>query len=497
VKSNDVLLELLLEKRERLSTRSNLDKWAEQNGFVPALHHRLLNAKLMEAASQPDKRIMVCMPPGSAKSTYSSVLFPPFFLAQSPNKSILAASHNKDLIVSFGRRARNSIESHPTVLGFSLKADTKAADEWETTNGGRYFCAGVGAKIAGHRADLGLIDDPIGSKEEAESKLIRDKVWDWWEWDFKPRLKPGASVVIINTRWHDDDLCGRLEIKEPGRWEKIVLPLIAEDNDPLGRKPGESLWPEWFTPTLVEDARNSEAFIPLYQQKPTPESGDYFKQEWFRYYQTPQQLPSDLRYYAGSDHALSKREEADKTCMIVVGADSNDNIWLLPDGVWWKRETSDVVVDQMLHFCHRFRINFWWAGKDHITGSIGPFLRQREMKEHVFVPLEETTSSRSDNNKAARAQSIRGFMKRGQVFIPSFADWWPDAKNELLRFDKGTHDDFVDALAEIGMGIDRVIGHRSSPVTPVTLDPPRITLRYIKESTARMERRERELLIDR
>jgi predicted phage terminase large subunit-like protein len=490
--SNAKYQEYLLELKKRRSVRASMDLWSRECGFEPAAHHRLLNRKLEEVASQPDRRVMVWMPPGSAKSTYSSVLFPPFFLAQRSDLSILSASHNDTLAESFGRRARNIVDANPTVLGYSLRPDSKAAGEWQTTNGGLFFCAGVGAKIAGHRADLGLIDDPIGKKEDAESKLIRDKTWDWYLWDFKPRLKPGASVIIIQTRWHEDDLSGRILANEKG-WEVISIPLIAEANDPLGRAEGQPLWPEYFSEKLVRDAKESPAFIPLYQQKPTPDSGDYFKVEWLREYQSLAELPTNLRYYAGSDHAVSLKEEADKTCLIPAGVDSNDELWILPD-VWWKRAPTDEVVDEMLRLCRVYRINFWWAGREHITASIGPFIRRREMEEHVFVPLEETSSAR---DKQSRAQPMRGFMKRGQVHFPAFAPWWGDAKGELLRFDKGTHDDFVDALSEIGRGLDKVIGHKFVPPKQETFSSPIITLKFVKDSMKRRESRELLLTSDR
>lgn len=497
------MTDLLDKKKEllrRRRTRTDPNLWAEQCGFVPAAHHRLINETLEKASSVGNQFIALFLPPGSAKSTYGSVLYPPLFLAGRSGRCILSCSHSTTLAESFGRRARNLVIENPLILGYALRSDSKAAGEWETTNGGRYFCAGVGTKIAGHRADLAIIDDPVGSKEDAESKLMRDKVWDWFNFDFLTRLKPNASVVLIMTRWHEDDLGGRLLDPKVNpnfhtqRWTVIKVPMIAVTNDPLGRSPGEPLWPDYFTPLQIESAKKSPAFSQLYQQEPTPEDGVYFKVEWLRTYEA-EDLPTNLRYYAASDHAISTKEEADKTVLLPAGVDANDDIWILPD-VWWKRETADVVCDEMFRLCRMYRPSFWWAGKDHITGSVGPFISKREMEEHVFVPLEELPSQ--NKKLAERSQSIRGFMKMGRVHFPAFAPWWPDAKNELLRFDKGTHDDFVAALAELGRGLAKITGHKPTAVDPTegkTESPP-LTLDWVKNSHREKERERAMALVD-
>ncbi|HDA7274770.1 TPA: terminase family protein, partial [Staphylococcus aureus] len=150
----------------------------------------------------------VFMPPGSAKSTYGSVLFPPW-LMQSVTTSVLAASHTTELAEKWGRRVRNLVNEHTNELGISVAPDNMAAGRWALTNGAEYYAAGVGTGIAGFRAGLGLIDDPIRSRQDADSELIRDRIWDWYINDFRTRLVPGASQVLIQTRWHEDDLAGR------------------------------------------------------------------------------------------------------------------------------------------------------------------------------------------------------------------------------------------------------------------------------------------------
>lgn len=458
-------------------------QWARHCGWEPAAHHRLLIKKLEEVVTKGNQRVIVCMPPGSAKSTYISALFPPWFLAQKGNQTILACSYSKDLIQGFGRRARNYIELHELELGFSLAHDSKAADEWETTTGGRYFCAGVNAGIAGHRADLGFIDDPIGSDADARSQTFRDNLWKWFWDDFMPRLKPGGSVIIVANRRHEDDLVGRLVLKYPLDWELIKMPLVVEtaaqaDADLLGRHIGDRLWPEWFTERTVEDARRSENFSGLHQQDPAPAEGDLIKSDWLVEYNHIDSLPADLRFYVGSDHALTTKEENDCNCLIPVGVDKNDDIWILPD-VWWKRSDTGELVEAMIDMGERRRPVDWFAEDEHINKAIGPFLRKRMSERKVYFTVTGLTSFR---DLAARSSSIRGRMKMCKVHFPVFASWWNLAKHEMLSFPVGKHDDFVAALSEIGRGLDGMTKPRpqSLPDPVLKHQPFKPTIGWLK-----------------
>jgi predicted phage terminase large subunit-like protein len=397
------------------------------------------------------------MPPGAAKSTYTSKAFPSWYLGRRPGNSILACSYSKDLAVVFGRSSRNYVETYEQVLGYKLSGDSRAADEWETSTGGRYFCAGVGAGIAGHRADLGLIDDYLGSQEDADSKTIRDKQYQWFIQDFYPRLKPTASIIIIANRRHEDDLVGRLLSTEvegspirPDQWEVVRLPFFAEDNDPLGRAVGERLWPEWFTQDMADSVNRMVPRVKagLYQQRPAPEEGDYFRREMLVGY-TLDQLPKNLRIYCSSDHAVSEEDGANRTCLLPVGVDSDGVIWILPD-VWWKKAGPIEIVDNFIAVMKRREPLIWWAEKGHISKSLGPFLRERMLEEEVYGYIQEVTPVRA---KDVRARSIQGRMALGTVRFPKFASWWEEAEHELLTFPGGKSDDFVDALAHIGMGI--------------------------------------------
>ena len=455
--------ELLLRRK----VKGSLAAWCRQCGFEPAAHHQLLINELEAVERGECQFLIINMPPGSAKSTYTSKSLPGWYLSRLPHRTILSCSYSYTLAEGFGRAARNLVKLNSNLLEIDLKADSKSAGEWETTNEGRYFCAGTNAGIAGHRADLGLIDDPIGSQEDADSKLYRDKQWDWYWNDFLPRLKPGAAVIIIANRRHEDDLIGRLLETEPAKWKVISFPMEAEDHDILGRKPGERLWPEYFTDAMVATAKkNPRTWNGLYQQHPTAEQGDFFQKEWLLPYTMDELTKVEregLRFYATSDHAIGRNEANNPSCFMPFAVDLDDTVWVLPDVVW-KQMDSETQVNEMFDIIRRRRPMTWFAEKGHISSSIGPFLHKRMREERVYCNIEEMVPTR---DKRARAQSIHGRMSMRKVRFPHFAGWWAKAEHELLSFtgsggDKS--DDFVDALAWIGLGLDKYTKPQATPV---------------------------------
>lgn len=236
----------------RLAKRSMVDYVTYLDlGFVPARHHVLMCNKLDAVERGEIDKLMLFLPPGSAKSKYGSELFPARYLGLNPKNAIIACSHTQPLADRFGRRVRNlfSRPEHSALFNVSIASDAQAASHWSTDQEGEYFAAGVGVAISGRRADCGIIDDPVRSREDADSLSRQEGVWDWYINDFLPRLKPNAAQILIQTRWSEGDLAGRILDREGASWDVVELPMEAREDDPLGREFGERLWPEWFTET--------------------------------------------------------------------------------------------------------------------------------------------------------------------------------------------------------------------------------------------------------
>ena len=394
------------------------------------------------------------MPPGSAKSTYGSILFPAWFMAAAPGWSVLAASHTTELAEKWGRRVRNLIIENSATLGIGMCPDSTAAGRWALTSGGEYYAAGVGVGIAGFRADLAVIDDPIRSRQDADSELVRERTWDWYKSDLMTRLRPGGRVVLIQTRWHEDDLAGRAlaEMERGGdKWIVLSLPAQAEATDPLGRQPGEFLWDDdyGYAKFLVRQKVNQTArnWSALFQQRPVPDSGDYFKAEWLRPYDKAPHRDT-LKVFGASDYAVTEGG-GDYTVHIVVGIDPENRMYLLD--LWRAQTASDKWIES---FCDL--VKFWkpigWAEETgHIKAGLGPFINQRARARSAYV-FRQQFPTRGD--KSVRAQSIRGRMALDGLYVPTHAAWYADFRAELLSFPAGKHDDQCDALGLIGQLLD-------------------------------------------
>lgn len=257
----------------RSRIRGTLRPWAEEalrdTGFRPAAHHLYLLSELEGLSGGDYDRLMILMPPGSAKSTYASVVFPAWWFSQHPHSAIIGASHSRSLAEHFSRRIRGLILEKQHYLGFRVSQDHRAVDMWATSGGGEDPSVGVRGAITGRRADLVIIDDPVKSQADAESGRQREHIWDWYKSDVTTRLKPGGKVVLIMTRWHPDDLGGQLLGQSKAEWRVVRLPAFAEAGDPLGRSIGDPLWPEWESHDALTRKREligERAWSALFQQ---------------------------------------------------------------------------------------------------------------------------------------------------------------------------------------------------------------------------------------
>jgi predicted phage terminase large subunit-like protein len=449
----------------RRAARRSLTDFTKTQGLLPAAHHALLIKELEDLERGDCDFLLIEMPPGSAKSTYVNWLFPAWYVARNGGQHVLTASHSTELAERWGRRTRNLINGESTLLGVGVSSDSGAAYRWGTTNGCEYYAVGVGVGIMGFRADLGIIDDPFGSREDAESKRIRDKVWEWYINDFSSRLKPGAKRVIMHQRFHEDDLAGRIvaqldEIGKSYRRLKIRAESTGSD-DPLGRKAGELLWddPKGYNYAQFLKDRKAEAdartWSSLYQQEPTPEDGDYFKSEWIIPVSSIPPL-SELRTYGGSDYAVTSAG-GDYTVHAVVGLDHDQNMYLLD--IWRKQASSDEWVEAWCDLVKKWRPIGWAEEQGQIKSGVGPFLDKRARERQAFCAR---TQFPTRGDKAIRAQSIRGRMAMRGLRVPSSASWKNDLVSELLRFPAGVHDDQVDALGLVGQLLDQMVGGRKS-----------------------------------
>lgn len=438
---------------KRKKAKNNLPAFIDYRGagYAPASHHKVLIDHLEAVERGEIRRLMVCMPPGSAKSTYTSVEFPAWFMGRNPTLSVIAASHTQELAERFGRRVRNIVSSPEfgAVFGFGVADDSASAGRWDTAKGGEYFAAGVGGAITGRRADLAVIDDPVKSREDADSERMRDRAWDWYINDFLTRMKPGARQIVVMTRWHEDDLGGRILERERDKWTLIELPMEARENDVLGRKPGERLWADWFTEEMVETAKmDVRGWNALYQQRPVPDEGAFFKRDWFGEYE---QTPEALNIYGASDYAVTDGG-GDWTEHCIVGVDANSNIYVLD---WWRGQTGpDEWIERKCDLIKRHNPLTWFGESGAIRRSVEPFLMRRMEERSAYCHVEWLASIA---DKAARARAIQARASMGKVWLPKHATWKADVLGQMLTFPAGKHDDAVDALSLIGRGLEMVV----------------------------------------
>lgn len=453
----------------RATLRSSLNDWNRYCGFEPALHHRAINRELEALERGEFFCLEISAPPGSAKTTYASHLFPPWYMARNPTHLVLSGSHTQDFARrKIGRVVRNLVERHGDVLGVAMSPDSSAMDDWALVSGGAYRAAGVGNAIAGERADLGIVEDPFARWEDAQSATAQEGVWEWYTGDFIPRLKPQAKRVVIMTRFNEFDLLGRIRERDERlgiKWKRITLPMEAGPNDPLGRRVGDRLWPEWFTNAQVIEARSdAQKWAALYQQEPSPESGDYFKADWFRPYHVAPPLET-LRIYGASDYAVTANA-GDFTVHVVVGIDPEGRMYLLD--LWRGQKQGDVWIEALCDMVKLWKPLGWAEEKGQIRSAIGPFLERRMRERQAFVVREQFPTK---NDKAIRARSIQARMSLQGLYVPSGQAWYPDFRAELLSFPVGKHDDQVDALGLIGQLLDRMLVGRPK-VIPTDIPQP-------------------------
>ena len=446
----------------RKSVRTSLLEWATHvlrpTAQTPAAHHRLLLQELETLSQGGTDRLLIHMPPGSAKSTFASILFPAWWFGQHPGSSIIAASHTASLAEYFSKRVRALITAEDVKLGYNLIQGERAAAHWRISNGGEYFAVGTRGSVIGRRADVVIVDDPIGSQAQADRSKDRDRLWDWYRSDLSTRLKPKGRVLIVMTRWHEDDLGGRLAEQTDDGWRILRLPALAEDGDQLGRAIGEPLWPEREDlPTLLRKRANvgERTWSASYQQSPRPTTGSLFK--------VASLIPAD--HSAAPVGATVRAWDLAAT----IATSTNDPDWTV--GVKLRTEQPgrfmvlDVIrlrgtarqVEEAILAAARLdgtsvHIGFpedpGQAGKSqvaHYTGLLAGY--------HVVA-------TRETGSKYTRAQPVSSQVESGNVSIMR-ADWNRVFIDELRDFPYGGKDDQVDAFVRAFMTLNSLTDRKS------------------------------------
>lgn len=443
-----------------------------------AAHHRLIARHLEMVERGEIDRLMITMPPRHGKSMLASEFFPAWYMGRNPDHYVVTATYGQELADDFGRKVKNQLEDpifQEIFPGVCLADDSKSAKrfhisketagtwskeggyEHATTQRGAYYAVGVGGPLTGRGAHLLLIDDPVRNREDAESEVIRKKIKDWYTSTAYTRLMPGGKIVIIQTRWHEDDLSGWLqaEHKHEG-WTVLNLPAINTD--------GEALWPEQYDIEALERIKRAlppRDWSALYQQRPAPDTGDYFKRDWIR---AVDNIPpkETLSVYGASDYAVTSNG-GDYTVHVVVGVDAEDRLWLLD--MWRQQSSSDVWVDSFCDLVRKWKPIGWAEETGQIKSGVGPFLVKRMLETGSYVAREQF-ATRGD--KSVRAQSIRGRMALSGLYVQRDQPWLSDLISEMMSFPVGVHDDAVDALGLVGQLMDRMAtGRKQKEVEPM------------------------------
>lgn len=412
-----------------------------------APHLACLDRELTEAVDSCG-RLIVTMPPRHGKSMLCSEVLPAWFLGWNPDARVMLGSYEANFAASWGRKARRILEEWGWLFGVSVSKDSSAAERWDIAGrDGGMQTAGIGGAFTGKGADLLIVDDPVKGYEQAHSETWRNKTWDWFLADAYTRLSPTGVVVVIQTRWHEDDLTGRLieDAKNGGDQYKIVnLPAIAEENDRLGRSSGEALWPARYPLEKLETIRRtlgSYRWYSLYQQRPQPPEGGMFKREWFKIANgIPLGYGPAVRYW---DFAYSD-SQGDYTASVVM--QEIEGKYYLSNAVrgQWSAMKRQQVVSQVAAMDRELfgEDLVIWLPQDPAAGKdVAELERLRLRSEGFNVQVEPQKKSKEVN-----AMPFAAACERGDVYLVR-GKWNHAFIEEICGFPTGRNDDQVDSAS--------------------------------------------------
>jgi predicted phage terminase large subunit-like protein len=405
------------------------------------------------------------MPPQHGKSTLTSANFPAWFLGKFPRKNVILTAYEADFAESWGAKARDIMETYgPTVFGMTVRKDKRAGSSWQVcpvTNmtryqdGGTMRTAGMGGAITGKGADILIIDDPIKNDEQARSKVTKEHQWDWYQSTAYTRLSPTGAIIIIQTRWAEDDLSGRAikemnEGRSTDKWHIIKLKAFAKENDILGRAYGDALFPQRYDKenlTNIKSNLTAYWWSALYDQEPTPEEGNIFKRQWWKFY--PHHSLDNLGRKKATNPDGFDEITVSFDCSFKDLADSS----YVVGGVWGRRGANkyllDLVRDKMDYPTTKLAIKATlWKWKETrrvlIEDKANGTAVIQDLKNELssIIPVPAVTS------KVARAQGCSSTVEAGNVYLPEGAPWVQDFIEELCSFPNAEYDDQVDMTSQ-------------------------------------------------
>lgn len=479
-----------------------------------AAHHALLLDKVEECLRKPMGRLMVFMPPGSAKSTYAGVVAPAWAMGRWDGFKVIQTSYAAGPAFRSSKRTR-AICGSPEYVSIwpertTIRAGSGAVNEWELTNDAGLLAAGILGGVTSARADALIIDDPVAGRQEADSATVRESTRAAYDDDLLTRLKPGASIILIQTRWHPEDLAGSIlpedwdgesgpiQCRDGQEWEVLNIPAQADrPDDPLGREIGEYLWPEWFSEAHWQQYKaKARTWDSLYQGRPKPESGNQFERDWFVYYD-PHELPARLEYYGASDFAvtekdLEKSDEPDYTEHGVTGLDEDRVLWLVD---WWADQVElDKSVAAQLAMIRQHRPMWWYGEKGTQENAVRPIRRMLERESDQFANYEYLPHI---GDKVAKIQTFRAMVKEGRVRFPNpeHAPWVRRLVDQLVNFPRARFDDGPDVCGLLGRGIETMAPARKPQVRqrkpePVPFTEDWFTARDRAEAKSQADRKD-------
>ena len=398
-------------------------------------------------------RLMLFFPPGSAKSSYASVVAPTWYMGRNPGKKVILASYATDLAKRHGRRGRQIVRSKKFcgIFTTSISPATQAADEWALENGSEYIAGGLLSGLTGNRANGIVIDDPVKGREDAESEVMRKKTREAYDDDLLTRLIPGGWVILVMTRWHEADLAGSIlpkhydgrsgmiKCRDGNEWEVLNVPACAErDDDPLGRKVGEYLWPEWFSRKHWSQFQgNARTWASLFQQRPRPAEGVIFKEAWLNRYSV---IP------AAASHIVHSWDTAYKPSQI--NDPSVGSSWCFGSHAsgYFLRD----VFRERIEYPALRRAVINMAERDH---PIAILIEDKASGQSLIQDLRSSTrlpiiAIEPEGDKLTRANEVSATVEAGLVYLPETAPWLMDYESELLGFPLAPNDDQVDSTTQ-------------------------------------------------